>query len=81
MIHCRSFKCKFMKNLTTRVSNYTQIYFTYSTVTSACQGSGLACTFYFYNANLHADAFPSPKQTILHRYRNEINTVNQLQLN
>ena len=25
--------------------------------------------------------FSSPKQTILHNYRNEINTVNQLQLN
>jgi len=33
-----------MKNLTTRVPNYTHIYFSYSTVTSACQGSGLACT-------------------------------------
>ena len=33
-----------MKNLTTRVPNYTQIYFPYSTVTSACQGSLLACT-------------------------------------
>jgi len=33
-----------MKNLTTHLPNYTQIYFTYSTVTSACQGSGLACT-------------------------------------
>jgi len=33
-----------MKNLTTRVPNYTQIYFPYSTVTSACQDSGLACT-------------------------------------
>ena len=32
----------FMKNLTTRVPNYTQIYFPYSAVTSACQGSGLA---------------------------------------
>ena len=32
-----------MKNLTTRVPNYTQIYFPYSTVTSACQDSGLAC--------------------------------------
>ena len=33
-----------MKNLTTRVDqpNYTHIYFPYSTVTSACQGSGLA---------------------------------------
>ena len=33
-----------MKNLTTRVPNLTQIYFPYSTVTSACQGSGLAST-------------------------------------
>jgi len=37
--------------------------------------------FYFENANAHADAFLSPKQTISHRYRNEKNTVNQLQLN
>jgi len=29
-----------MKNLTMCVPNYTQIYFPYSTVTSACQGSG-----------------------------------------
>ena len=34
----------FMKNLTTRVPDYTQIYFPYSAVTSACQGSRLACT-------------------------------------
>ena len=34
---------------------------------------------YFQNAS--ADAFSSTKQTILHTYRNEINTVNQLQLN
>jgi len=27
------------------VSNYKQIYFPYSTVTSACQGRGLACTY------------------------------------
>jgi len=27
-----------------RVPNYSHIYFPYSTVTSACQGSGLACT-------------------------------------
>jgi len=33
-----------MKNLTTRVHNYTHIYFPYSTLTSACQWSGLACT-------------------------------------
>jgi len=31
------------KNLTTPVPNYTQIYFPYSAVTSACQGSRLAC--------------------------------------
>ena len=37
--------------------------------------------FYFENANVHADAVSSPKQTILHTYRNEINTVSQLQLN
>ena len=30
---------------TTRVPNYTQIYFPYSTVTSGCQGSRLACTW------------------------------------
>ena len=30
----------FMKNLTTRVPNYTQIYFPYSAVTSACQAVG-----------------------------------------
>jgi len=28
-----------MKNLTTRAPNYTHIYFPYSAVTSACQGS------------------------------------------
>ena len=56
-----------MKNLTTRVPNYTQIYFSYSTVTSA--------------DHVHADAFSSPKQTILHRHWNEIYTVNKLQLN
>ena len=33
-----------MKNLKTRVPNYMQIYFPYSTVTSACQGSRLAST-------------------------------------
>ena len=30
---------------------------------------------------MYAEAFSSPKQTILHKYRNEINIVNQLQLN
>jgi len=34
-----------MKDLTTRVPNYMQIYFPYRTVSSACQGSGLACTW------------------------------------
>jgi len=58
-----------MKNLITRVPNYTQIFFSYSTVMSAC---------HFKNANVHADVFSSPKQTILHSYRNEINAVNQL---
>ena len=37
--------------------------------------------FYFENANVHANAVSSPKQIILHRYRNEINTENKLQLN
>jgi len=34
-----------MKNFTTRVPYYMQIYFPYSTVMSACQGSRLACTW------------------------------------
>ena len=50
-------------NLPRGYVNYTQIYFPYSTVTSACQGSGQACT-----------------RNVLHICRNEINTVNQLQL-
>ena len=72
-----------MKNLTTRVPNYTHIYFSYSNFCLSRQGASLYLDhFYFQNANVHADAFSSPKQTILHRYRNEINcTVNQLQLN
>jgi len=32
-----------MKYLTTHAPNYTQVHFPYSKVTSACQGSGLAC--------------------------------------
>ena len=54
-----------MKNLTTRVPNYMQIYFSYSTVTSACQGSGLAYTqtVFFLDTIVHVDAFSSPKQT------------------
>ena len=73
-----------MKNLTTRVPNYTQIYFSYITVTSVCQGSGLACTqtvSICRTLTYMQTRFSSPKQTILHSYRNEINTVNQLQLN
>ena len=35
----------FKKNLTLRVPNYRQIDFSYSTVTSACQGSRLVCTW------------------------------------
>ena len=71
-----------MKNLTTRVPNYTQINFPYSTVTSACQGSWLACTrtVSIFRTKTKTNHLPKPKQTILHSYRNEINTVNQLQL-
>ena len=65
----------FMKNLTTRVPNYTQIYFPYRAVTSACQGSRLACTWTV--SIFRTIAFSSPKTK---RYLNEINTVNQLQL-
>ena len=66
------------------VPNYTQIYFPYSTLTSACQGSGLACTrsfSIFRTLTYMQTRFRQQKQTILHSYRNEINTVNQLQLN
>jgi len=42
-----------MKNLTTHVPNYTQIYFPYSTVMSACQGSRLACTGPFVTKTNH----------------------------
>jgi len=68
-----------MKNLTTRLLNYMHIYFAYSTVTSACHGSGLACTrtVSIFKTLAFLDAFSSPKQNILHRYLNEINTVNQ----
>ena len=67
-----------MKNLTS------QIYFPYSTVTSAWQGSGLVCTrtvSIFRMLTYMQTRFTPPKPTVLHRYRNEINTVNQLQLN
>jgi len=53
----------FMKNLTTRVPNYTQIYFPYCAVTSACQGSRLACTWTVSILRMltyNADAFLSP---------------------
>ena len=69
-----------MKNLTTRVPNYMQIYFPYSTVTSAFQWSGLAWTrtnylrtLMYMQKHFHHKNKPF--------YRNEINTVNQLQLN
>ena len=72
-----------MKKLTRPVPNYTHIYFPYSTVTSACQGIGLACTrtVSVFRTLTYMHVFSSPKQTILHRYQNETNTVNQLQLN
>ena len=73
---------KKQKNLTMRVSNYTHIYFPYSNFCLSRQWASLySDRFYFKNAIVHADAFSSPKQNILHRYRNEINPVNQLQLN
>ena len=59
----------FMKNLATRVPNYTQIYFPYSAVTSACQGSRLACT---WTVSIFR-TLSSPKLIVLHRYLNEIN--------
>jgi len=37
-----------MKNLTTRVPNYMQIFFPYSTVTSSCQGSVLVLTLLLF---------------------------------
>ena len=73
-----------MKNLTTRVPNYTQIYFPYSTVTSACQGSGLACTqtvTIFTKLTYMQKRFLHQNKTILQRYQNEINTVIQFQPN
>jgi len=60
---------------TTRVPNYTQIYFPYSTLTSACQG--LACTrtvSIFRTLSYMQTRFRHQKQTILHRYWNEINS-------
>ena len=59
----------FTKNHTTRVPNYTQIYFPYSAVELLVKAVGYL---------VHADSFSSPKPK---RYLNEINTVNQLQLN
>ena len=49
-------------------------------LTRECASLYLHC-YYFENASVHAATFSSPKQNILHRYRNDINTVNQLQLN
>jgi len=69
----KQFIGKFIKNLTTRVPNNTQIYFPYGTVTSACQGSGLACT--------RTVSIFRRLTYMQMRYRNEIDTVNQLQLN
>ena len=55
------------------VPNSTHIYFPYITVTSACQGSGLACTLtatifrmLTYMQKCHK------KQTILHRYWTDV---------
>jgi len=69
-----------MKILTTRVPNYMQIYFHYSTVTSACHGSGLACTC---TVTIFRTLTNTQKRFFRHqnRHQNEINTVNQLQLN
>jgi len=72
-----------MKNLTTHGPNSMQSYFPYSTLTSTSQGCACTRTLLFLELlwNVHAKAFSSPKETILHLYRNEIITVNQLQLN
>ena len=59
---------------------YEKSYFPYSTVMSACQGSGLACTRSVTIFRM-LTYMQKPNKTILHRYWNEINTVNQLQLN
>ena len=69
----------FMKNLTTHVPNYTQIYFSYITVTYACQGSRLACTWTV--SIFRTLTYMQTRFRHQHRYLNEINTVNQLQLN
>jgi len=66
------------------VPYYTQIYFPYSTVTSACQGSGLACTrtvSIFRTLTYMQTRFRHQNKPFWIWYRNEINTVNQLQLN
>ena len=52
-------------------------YFPYNTVTSACQGSGLACTrtnSILRTLTYMQTCFHYQKQTILQRYRNEINS-------
>ena len=69
-----------MKNLTTRVPNYTHhLPLQYSNFCLSREWASLYSHCYqFQNVNVHAEAFSSPKQTILHRQRN---TVNQLQLN
>ena len=68
-----------MKNLTTRVPNYTQIYFPYSTVMFACQGSRLACTLTV--CIFRTLMYMQTRFRHQNRYLNEINMVNNLQLN
>ena len=66
------------------VPNYTHIYFPYSTVTSARQCSGLACTrtvSIFRTLTYMQTRFRHQNKPFLYRYRNEIFTVNQLKLN
>ena len=73
---------KFLMQVYEKSYYYTQIYLQYS---NFCLSSELASLYlhcyYFQNDNVHAEVFLSPKQTILHKNQNEINTVNQLQLN
>ena len=71
----------FMKNLTTRV-HADLLPLQYSNVCLSRQQASLYLDrFYFQNTYVHADAFSSPKLILLHRYLNEIDTVNELQLN
>jgi len=72
-----------MKNITTREPNYKQIYFPYSAVSSACQGSGLAFTrtVSIFRTLTYMQTRFRHQNKPFYSYRNEINTVNQLQLN